>query len=165
MRRPAENLQGQRLIHATCSFLEEMDVLIFRIGDAAQGSAEAHADAMLRRLLRIRKPGIVERHPGRSDGKLRVAVESLQAVRRKIIFRDPVGNFAAAMRVEFIGVEAGDPLDAALFSAQTAPKLFSSRSDAGDRANSGNDCATSGHGQVPATEGADVFSRYAFMQR
>jgi hypothetical protein len=96
-------------------------------------------------LLRIRKPGVVERHLGGSDGKLRVAIESLQAVGRKMIFRDPVGNFAAAMRVKFGRIETGDPLDAALLGAQAAPKIVPAGSDAGDRTDARNNCATPGH--------------------
>ena len=78
-----------------------MGVLIFRIRDPAQGGAETNADAMLRCLRRIWKPGIIERHLRGRDRELGVTIQSFQPMRRKMILRNPIGNLSAAMRVEF----------------------------------------------------------------
>jgi hypothetical protein len=49
------------------------------------------------------------------------------------------------MRVEFIGIETGNALDAASFRAQATPKTFAPSSNTRDRTDAGNDCATSSH--------------------
>src|ERR1044071_9869493 len=122
-----------------------MRVLVFGIRHASEGSAKADAHSMLRRLLRIRQAGIVERHFCRCHRELGVAVEPLQAMRWKVFFRGPLRNLTAAMRVERRGVEAGNALDATLLRAQAAPKILPSNPDAGDWADAGNDCATPRH--------------------
>src|SRR5476651_733425 len=84
---------------------------------------------------------------------------------RKIIFRRPIGDFSAAMRVELTRVETGDSLDAALLRAKATPKIFATDSNAGDRTDAGNDRATPCH--LEDGTGVDLFaalSRYAFMQ-
>ena len=75
--RTAEDLQGEGLIHAARSFFQEMRMLIFGIGYAAESGAETNADAMLRLFARIRKTGIFEGKLGRGDRKLSVTIEPL----------------------------------------------------------------------------------------
>ncbi len=142
MGRSAKDLQRESLVHAARSFFQEMRVLIFRVRDAAEGRSETDSDPMLRRLLGVGKTRIIERHLRRRDGKLRVAIEPLQAMRRKIILGHPIRNFSAAMRVEFRRVETGDRSNAALLRAHSTPEIFAADSDAGNRTDAGNNRAT-----------------------
>src|SRR5207247_10881599 len=120
----AEYLERQRLVYATRSFLEVMDMLIFGVRDPAERRSETNADAVLWFFPRMGNAGIIERHPGGGDGELRVAVEALQPMGRKMIFRDPIPNFTAAMRIELGRIEARDGLNAAFLRAEPAPKVF-----------------------------------------
>ena len=61
-------------------------------------------------------------------------------MRREMILRNPIADFAAAMRVERSRVEAGDMLDAALLREDPAPERILARANAGDRSDAGDDC-------------------------
>src|SRR5438270_11347127 len=138
----AEDLEGERLVHPARSFLQETGMVLFRVGDSAERRAKTYADAVLRPFARIGEPGVIERHFRRGDGKLRVAIEPFQTMRRKVILGDPIQNLTGAMRVELRGIEARNPADPAFLRAQSAPEIFAPDPDGGDGAEAGDDCAT-----------------------
>src|SRR5205085_586206 len=141
----AEDLERERLVHPARSFFEETGMVLFRIGNSAEGGAKTYPDAVLRPFARIGEPGIIERHFGRGDGKLRVAIEPFQTMRRKVIFGDPIQNLTGAMRVELRGIKARNPADPAFLRAQSAPEIFAPDPDGGDGTEAGDDCATLRH--------------------
>ena len=143
VRGAAEDLKRERLVHAARTFFQEMRVLGFGVRDAAERGAETHADAMLRLFARPFDAGVVERELGRGDGKLRVAIEPFQPMRRKKFFRNPDRNLRRAMRVEDRAVETSSTRRTPLFSARK-PFQNSSRPMpiAGDRAEAGDDGAS-----------------------
>ena len=83
VRAAAEDLQGQRLVHAARALFQKALMLALGVGDAAERGPEADADARLRALLRPRKPGVFEREQRAGDGELRVAVETFQPMWRE----------------------------------------------------------------------------------
>src|SRR5437016_13757264 len=97
--------------------------------------------------MRIRDAVIVQFQYSQSNGKLRIAVEALQSMRRKKFSRAPTGNFATAMGIEHRSIESGDARDSTLLGENTFPKILDARPDASDRADSGDDCAPSLHAE------------------
>src|SRR6476661_5856206 len=84
-----------------------------------------------------RKTGIVERHLGRDQRKLREAVESPGAFRRHVVERfelDMAGHLARGVG----RIEAIDSPDRRSARADSGPQLIESRSDWGDRADAGD---------------------------
>src|SRR5205807_4988090 len=141
----AKDLKGQSWIHSTRSLFQKADVLIFSLANSAQRSPEANAEPMLWLLSRISEASIVQCQFSRGNGKLRIAVEALQSMRRKKFSRTPTGNFATAMGIEHRSIESGDAHDSTLLRENTFPKILDARPDASDRADSGDDCAPSLH--------------------
>src|SRR4051794_6925283 len=139
---PAENLKGEGLVHAARTFLQKAGVVLLRVGDSAECSAETDADAVLRIFARVGNAGVVECHFRGGDGELRVTVEPFQTMRRKMVFGDPVDDLSGAMSVELRCVKTRDCADTALLRAEAAPEIFAAGTDAGDRTDSGNDGAT-----------------------
>src|SRR5260370_7445417 len=90
----AEHLHCERWLNSARAFFQKANVLLFRFADAAERSPETDADPVLRPLLRIFNPGVIERELCRCDGKLRVAVESFQTVWREEFFRVPIINLS-----------------------------------------------------------------------
>jgi hypothetical protein len=99
----------------------------------------------LRFFARIFDACVVERQLRRRDGKLRVAVESLQTVRRKEFFWVPVANLAGAAHMKRARVEARDAANAALLSKNSVPKVFASSPDASNGPDPSDDRASSAH--------------------
>src|SRR5438270_2007165 len=141
----AEDLEGERLVHPARSFLQETGMVLFRVGDSAERRAKTYADAVLRPFARIGDAGIIERHFRRGDGKLRVAIEPFQTMRRKVILGDPIQNLTGAMRVELGGIKARYGADPAFLRAQSAPEIFATDPDASDGTDAGDNCATFRH--------------------
>src|SRR2546428_9260000 len=162
MRGTAEDLERKRLIHATRSFLQKMGVLILRIRYSDECCAKANANTMLRMLTRIYKARILQRQFRRGDGKLRIAIQSLQTMWRKKILRIPIANFARAMRIESARVECRNFDDAAFFRANTAPEILPTSTNACNRSDAGNDRATFAHRAAICDSAA---SKCVFMQR
>ncbi len=136
-------------------------MLIFGLTNPAERGTETNTYSILRILTRIFDARVVEGHLGRRDRELRIAIQALQSVRGKKFFRTPIGNFAAAMRVESAGIESRDAIDAALFRADAVPKSVDALTDTSDRADAGDDCAPSTH----AATRLSLASTYAFIQR
>src|SRR6478609_1967024 len=141
MRGAAEDLEGQRLVHPARAFGQETLMFRLRIRNPPERSSEAHAHARLRILLGPGKLGVLERQKGGRDGKLCVAVETLQPVRRKERGGIPIADFPTAMRFIGAGVEGSDPVDPAACRTNTIPKGILSDPCAGDRADSSDDDA------------------------
>jgi hypothetical protein len=120
-------------------------VLILGFADAPEGGAKTHADAMLRSFPRVIDAGIIERELRRRDCKLRVAIESSEALRRKMLLWSPVADFAGAPHLKRLGIETGDATDAGFFGENSVPKFLASASDASDGTDSSNDRAPSAH--------------------
>ena len=156
--RPAEDLQGERLVDAARAFLEEVRVLSLGVGDAAERGAEAHPDAGLRSVRRIREARVAQRQPRAGHRELRVAVQPLEPVRREEFGGIPVADFARVVRVVLAGIEPGQPRDAAALRAQAVPERLLADAHAGDGTQPRDDRAP-GH-TAPASA-----SRCAFMQR
>src|SRR5438105_12588316 len=106
-------------------------------------------------------PPIFEGELCRYDRELCVPVQPFQTVRQKIFLRIPIANLAGATHMEHVRIEAGDVMDATLFRPDCLPEIVNPSSDAGDRANTGNDRASSPH----AITLCALASTYAFMQR
>src|SRR5206468_3057996 len=70
-------------------------------------------------------------------------------------------NFARAPHMEYARVETRDAVDATFFRQDSVPEILNSGSNACDRANTGNDRASSPH----AVTLSALASTYAFMQR
>src|SRR5206468_9943007 len=70
-------------------------------------------------------------------------------------------NFARAPHMEYARVETRDAVDATFFRQDSVPEILNSGADACDRANTGNDRASSPH----AVTLSALASTYAFMQR
>src|SRR5205823_6696024 len=104
---------------------------------------------------------VIERQLRRRNSELRIAVESLQTVRREKIFRIPIVNFAGATHPKGAGVEAGNTLDSAPLGENPVPKICAPTSDASDGPNPGDNGASSAH----AVTGLAWPSTYAFIQR
>ena len=145
MRRSAEDLQRQRRIHAVRAFFQKTNVLIFRLANSAERGAETHANARLRILRRVGEAGIVQRHFGRGDRELRVAIETFQPMRRKKIFRHPVTNFSGATCVKTARIKSRDRDDAAFLRADALPEIFAPASDTCNRSDPGDDRSPSAH--------------------
>jgi hypothetical protein len=82
-------------------------------------------------------------------------------VRRKKLFGIPITNLAGATDAEGAGIEGCNAVDSALFGQNSVPKICAAMSDASDRANPGNDGASSTH----AVTVLAWASTYAFIQR
>src|SRR6266404_3144660 len=145
MGRTAEHLNGKRGLNATSAFLQIPDVLFLGLAYAAQCRAEAGPDAMLRLFVGVLDMRIIQRELCRDDGELRVAIKPFQTVRRKILFRIPIGKLTGATDVEHARIKTRDVSDAALFRQNSVPKILASMSYAGDWPNSGDNSASSVH--------------------
>src|SRR6266700_7759681 len=141
----AKDLKGQSWIHSTRSFFQKADVLIFSLANSAQRSPEANAESMLWLLPRIDEASIIQCQFSRGNGKLRIAIQALQSMRREKFSRAPIGNFATAMGVEHRRIERGDARDSTFLGEDPFPKILDARPDASDWADSGDDCAPSLH--------------------
>src|SRR5207302_8967054 len=82
---------------------------------------------------------------GRRDGKLGVAIESLQSMRRKKLFRVPVVNLSDHANAESARFEIVDPTNAGFLGANPVPKTFNAFADTSDRTETGNDNASPFH--------------------
>src|SRR5438477_10533305 len=100
---------------------------------------------MLWLLPRIGETSIIQCQFSRGNGKLRIAIQALQSMRREKFSRTPVGNFATAMGVEHRSIERGDARDSTFLGEDPFLKIFDAHPDTGDRADSGDDCALSLH--------------------
>src|SRR4030095_1268110 len=86
----AEDLKGESGIHASRSFFQKADVLIFSLANSAQRSPEANAEAMLWLLPRIGEASIIQCQFSRGNGKLGIAIQALQSMRREKFPRTPI---------------------------------------------------------------------------
>jgi len=57
----AEHLHCERWLNSARAFFQKANVLLFRFANAAERSPETDADPVLRPLLRIFNPGVIER--------------------------------------------------------------------------------------------------------
>src|SRR5438128_7666231 len=103
----AEHLKGQSWIHSPRSFFQKADVLIFSLANSAKRSPETDSDAVLRPVTGIFQASVIERELSGGNGELRVAIQSLQTVRREKFFRCPIANFAGTVRIKNGGIESG----------------------------------------------------------
>src|SRR5207302_2693396 len=133
MRRTAEDLYRESWLNSARAFFQESNVLFFGFTNAAKRGAEADADPILRFIVRILDSGVVERELGRRDGKLGVAIESLQSMRRKKLFRVPVVNLSDHANAESARFEIVDPTNAGFLGANPVPKTFNAFADTSDR--------------------------------
>src|SRR5437588_12259868 len=115
MGRAAKNLHRQRGLNSARAFFQKSNVLLFRFANAAEGGPEADADPVLRFVVRIFNSGVVERELGRSDRKLRVAVESFQSMMREKLFSVPVPNLTGDPNAKPADVETGNWANAGFF--------------------------------------------------
>jgi len=93
MRGPAKDLKRQRRIDPARSFLQEANVLIFRLANATQRGPKTYPDSILGLFSRVDQPGVVQRHFRRRDRELSITIQPLQPVRWKKLLRIPVANF------------------------------------------------------------------------
>src|SRR6516225_2102696 len=128
-------------------------MLIFRLADSSQSRAKANADA-LGIVARPSDARVRKRELRGGDGKLRVAIETLEAMGWKKFFRRPIVNLAAAMRVKDCRVETADTRDAAPFRAHSVPEIIDTCADAGDRTDAGDDRAAPAHAASPFGQGS-----------
>src|SRR5207237_8816078 len=79
-----------------------------------------------------------------NHSELRVAVQSFQTVRRKVLLWVPITNLASRTHAEDVGIKAGNVTDPAFFRENCTPKILASESDEGDWPTSGtyNACLT-----------------------
>ena len=149
----------ERWVHAARSLFQKR--MLPRLCRLRPARAEADADPVLRFVVRIFDSCVIEREFCRRDGKLRVTIKPLQTVRRKIIFRNPIGNFPAALRVEQRWrrklVICPMPVSRPGFLS----KSIDAFANAGDRTEAGNDDASSVH----AVTGLALPRRTRFIQR
>src|SRR6266480_2223491 len=161
MGRATKHLHSERRLNSASALFQIPNVLIFGLADPAKCGAKTDADAMLRFFAGILKARIAERQLRRCDGKLRIAVEPFQTVRRKEFFRIPIVNLARATNLEGARIEACDALNTALLGENSVPKVFAPMSDASDWTDPGDDNASSAH----AVTLFAFSSTYDFMQR
>src|SRR5436309_13208028 len=128
----AEDLKGQSWIHSTRSFFQKADVLIFSLANSAQRSPEANAESMLWLLPRIGEASIIQCQFSRGNGKLRIAIQALQSMRRDKVSRTPIGNFATALGGERRSIETGDAHDSPFLAVDTFPKRSAAHPDERD---------------------------------
>src|SRR2546429_4748192 len=88
---------------------------------------------------------VVQRELCRYDGELRVAVEALQTVRWKKLFRIPIANLAGTTHSEHTWIKTCDTVNAALFRQNPVPKRIDARADACNGPDTGDDRASSAH--------------------
>ncbi len=138
MRAPAEDLQGERRMHTTPSFLKEVLMLVLRIRNSTERRAKTDTDPGLRFVRGKRKSGIFNRQERRGDRKLRVPVEPFQAVWRKITGGVPVADFTATMRPQSACIKSGYMRNPALAGHDIFPERFPAGAATGDWRHSGN---------------------------
>src|SRR5439155_19443642 len=154
----AKDLKGQSWIHSTRSLFQKADVLIFSLANSAQRSPEANAEPMLWLLPRIGKASIIQCQFSRGNGKLRIAIQALQSMRREKFSRAPLGNFATAMGVEHRSIERWDARGSTFLGEEPCPKIFDAHPDGGMRGDSGDYRASSRH----VARRLSLFSHCAF---
>ena len=141
----AEHLHCERWLNSARAFFQKANVLLFRFADAAERSPETDADPVLRPLLRIFNPGVIERELCRCDGKLRVAVESFQTVWREEFLRVPIINLAGDTHAKAADVKIRNRTDPGFLGENAFPKTIDAFADASNGAEAGDDNASSIH--------------------
>src|SRR5689334_15514112 len=94
MGRAAENLDRERRLNSARAFLEKANVLLFRFANAAERGSETDADPVVRFVVRVFDPGVVQREFRGSDRELCVPIKALQTMWRKKFFRVPIVDLA-----------------------------------------------------------------------
>jgi hypothetical protein len=135
--------------------------LFFGLANTAERRAETDTYPVLRLFAGILNLSIIECQLCRYDCELRVAVESLQTVRRKKFLWIPITYFAGRANAEDAGIKTCNAADATFFRQNCIPKILASVSYAGNWPNSSDNSASLVHAVT-----LFVFaSTYDFMQR
>src|SRR5437773_11612524 len=140
-----EYLDRECGLDTASALFQVSDVLLFSLADAAQRGAEANTDAILWLFTGVLDLRIIKRQLRRYDGELRVAVKSLQTLRRKKFFWIPIANLASATNTENTRIEACDAPNATPFRENSVLEMIDAGADACDRPDTGDDRASSAH--------------------
>src|SRR5947207_15986994 len=145
MSRTTKYLDSKCGLNAPRAFFQISNVLLFGFADSPQRGAEADTDAILWFFAGIIDMRVLQRELGRYDSELRVAIEPLQSVRRKKLFRIPIANLAGTTHTENTRIESCDARNAALFRKDSVPKIIDAGADACDGADARDDRAPPVH--------------------
>src|SRR4029077_2087663 len=132
MSRTTKYLDSKCGLNAARAFFQISNVLLFGFADSPQCGAEADTHAILWFFAGIIDMRVVQRELGRYNSELRVAIEPLQSVRRKKLFRIPIANLAGTTHTENTRIESCDARNAALFRKDSIPKIIDAGADACD---------------------------------